>query len=38
MSTIQAAMLVSDLQEMGGFDLADEVDSAVKSANRYASM
>jgi hypothetical protein len=38
MSADQASTLVSSLHQIGELELADEIDGAVKSAMRYASM
>jgi hypothetical protein len=38
MSAVQASTMASALQEMGEVELADEIDGALKSAARYASM
>jgi esterase/lipase superfamily enzyme len=38
MSAVQASTMASSLQEMGEVELADEIDRALKSAARYASM
>jgi hypothetical protein len=38
MSTVQASMMASCLHEIGEVELADEIDDAIKSAARYASM
>lgn len=38
MSAAQASTMASSLQEMGEVELADEIDGALKSAARYASM
>lgn len=38
MGTDQAATMVPLLHELGEAELADEIDGAVKSATRYASM
>ena len=38
MSAVQASTMASSLQEMGEVELADEIDGALKSAARYASM
>ena len=38
MSADQASTMVPLLQELGEADLADEIDVAVRSATRYASM
>ena len=38
MSADQASAMVALLHQLGEADLADEIDSAVKSATRYASM
>ena len=38
MSADQASAMVALLHELGEAELADEIDSAVKSATRYASM
>lgn len=38
MSTVQASMMASCLREIGEVELADEIDGAIKSAARYASM
>jgi hypothetical protein len=38
MSTVQASTMASGLHEIGEVELADEIDGAIKSAARYASM
>ena len=38
MSTVQASKMASLLHKIGEFELADEIDDAIKSAVRYASM
>ena len=38
MSVDQASAMISALHEIGEAELADEIDGAVKSATRYASM
>ncbi|SDR93799.1 hypothetical protein [Bradyrhizobium canariense] len=38
MSATQASTMASCLHKLGEVDLADEIDSAIKSAERYASM
>jgi hypothetical protein len=38
MSAVQALTLAAVLHEIGETELADEVDGAIKSAERYASM
>ncbi|MBX9646555.1 MAG: hypothetical protein K2X57_05815 [Xanthobacteraceae bacterium] len=38
MSAEQASAMIPLLHELGEAELADEIDSAVKSATRYASM
>jgi len=38
MSTVQASMMASCLHEIGEVELADEIEGAIKSAARYASM
>lgn len=38
MSAVQATTMVSCLHEIGETELADEIDGAIKSAVRYASM
>jgi hypothetical protein len=38
MSAVQASTMASSLQEIGEVELADEIDGALKSAARYASM
>ena len=38
MSADQASAMIPLLHELGEAELADEIDSAVKSATRYASM
>jgi len=38
MSTVQASTMASRLNNIGEVELADEIDDAIKSAVRYASM
>jgi hypothetical protein len=38
MSTVQASTMAFGLLEIGEVELADEIDGAIKSAVRYASM
>jgi hypothetical protein len=38
MSTVQASTMASVLSKIGEFELADEIDDAIKTAARYASM
>jgi hypothetical protein len=38
MSAVQASTMASVLHEIGEAELADEIDSAIKTAVRYASM
>jgi hypothetical protein len=38
MSSIQASALASNLHQMGETQLADEIDDAVRSAERYCTM
>jgi hypothetical protein len=38
MSAIQATTMALSIHKMGEAELADEIDSAVKTAERYASM
>ncbi|MGZ3311340.1 MAG: hypothetical protein ACXU8R_22765 [Xanthobacteraceae bacterium] len=38
MSAVQASTMVSVLHEIGEAELADEIDGAIKTAARYASM
>ena len=38
MSTVQASTMASGLQKIGEVELADEIDGAIRSAVRYASM
>jgi len=38
MSAVQATAMASSLREIGEIDLAEEINSAITSATRYASM
>jgi hypothetical protein len=38
MSAVQASTMASVLHEIGEAELADEIDGAIKTAARYASM
>jgi hypothetical protein len=38
MSAVQASTMAAALHEIGEAELADEIDSALKSAVRYSSM
>jgi hypothetical protein len=38
MSTVQASTMASRLYKIGEFQLADEIDEAIKNAMRYASL
>ena len=38
MSTVQASTMAFSLHEIGEVELADEINGAIKSAVRYASM
>jgi hypothetical protein len=38
MSAVQASAMASRLHAIGEVELAEEIDSAIKSASRYASM
>jgi hypothetical protein len=38
MSSVQASALAGNLHQMGEAQLADEIDDAVRSAERYCTM